>query len=234
MTDVADDGTRSLRSIGLFASLGEDDLARLSDSCRWRRYRRGDRIIEQGSESREVFFVVDGAVSIVNQGPSGREVAFATFRAGEHFGELAAIDGMPRSAGAIALSDSLLALLPSERFLRLLEDRGQVSLALLRELTVMVRTGDSRIMELSTLAAAQRVYAELLRMAVPDAAVPGQWVIRPLPPLREIASHVSTTRETVARAMSSLYPSGLIKRKGRNLYIMDRQRFEELVGSGSQ
>ena len=79
-----------------------------------------------------------------------------------------------------------------------------------------------------------RVYAELLRMAVPDAAVPGQWVIRPLPPLREIASHVSTTRETVARAMSSLYPSGLIKRKGRNLYIMDRQRFEELVGSGSQ
>ena len=56
---------------------------------------------------------------------------------------------------------------------------------------------------------------ESMRMAVPDAAVPSLWVVRPLPPLREIASRVSTTRETVARSLGQLYPTGLLRRKGR-------------------
>jgi DNA-binding GntR family transcriptional regulator len=61
--------------------------------------------------------------------------------------------------------------------------------------------------------------------------VPGLWVVRPLPPLREVASRVSTTRETVARALSQLYPTGLVTRKGRNLYLMDRDKLEQLVKS---
>jgi hypothetical protein len=95
----------------------------------------------------------------------------------------------------------------------------------------MVRAGDLRIMELSTLAASHRVYAELLRMAEPDAAVPGRWVVRPLPPLREIASRVSTTRETVARALGQLYRGGLARRRGRVLYLSDRDRLEAYVAA---
>ena len=95
----------------------------------------------------------------------------------------------------------------------------------------MVRASDVRIMELSTLAASARVYSELLRMAKPDAAVPGLWVVRPLPPMHEIASLTGTTRETVNRAISQLYPSGLLKRKGRNLFLMEREKLMEIVQS---
>jgi DNA-binding GntR family transcriptional regulator len=98
----------------------------------------------------------------------------------------------------------------------------------------MVRMGDVRIMELSTLAATQRVYAEILRMAKPDAAVPGRWVIHPLPPLREIASRISTTRETVARALSLLYPTGMVRRKGKSLYILDRDKLEKTLATLQQ
>ena len=224
---------RSLAGICLFEDLDPEVVKRLSEACRWRRYRRGERIIEQGSESREVLFIAEGAVSILGPSASGREVAFATLGVGSHLGELAAIDGEPRSASAVAQCDTLVAEMPSDRFLRLLQDDGRITLKLLRNLSYMIRSGDVRIMELSTLAATQRVYAELLRLAVPDAAVPGQWVVRPLPPLREIASHVSTTRETVARALGGLYPSGLLRRKGRNLYIMDRPAFEQLIGQRS-
>jgi DNA-binding GntR family transcriptional regulator len=59
--------------------------------------------------------------------------------------------------------------------------------------------------------------------------VPGLWVIRPLPPVREIASRVSTTRETAARALAHLYPTGLIRRKGRSLYLMDRDGLQEAI-----
>jgi DNA-binding GntR family transcriptional regulator len=68
-------------------------------------------------------------------------------------------------------------------------------------------------------------------MARPDTAVPGRWVVRPLPPLREIAGRVSTTRETVARALGQLYPSGLVKRSGRTLYITDREKLQAFVQS---
>jgi DNA-binding GntR family transcriptional regulator len=61
--------------------------------------------------------------------------------------------------------------------------------------------------------------------------VPGLWVIRPLPPVREIASRVSTTRETAARALGQLYPTGLIRRKGRSLYLMDREGLQEAINT---
>ena len=94
-----------------------------------------------------------------------------------------------------------------------------------------MREGDERILEVSSLAAINRIYGELLRLAEPDEAEPDLWVVKPLPPLRELASQAATTRELVSSALSRLYPSGLIRRKGDNLYIMDRAALEALVGA---
>lgn len=225
------DDTRTLAGIELFEDLEEADRRSLEAKCRWRRCTKGERILDYGSASREVFFVVRGTVKVVNASPSGREVAFATVETGDCFGELSAIDGRPRSASVIASEETLLAVLPSEAFVALLQSRAAIAFRLLLRLTEMVRAGDLRIMELSTLAASHRVYAELLRMAKPDPVVAGRWVIRPLPPLREIASRVSTTRETVARALGQLYPGGLVKRSGRALYITDREKLQAFVQS---
>ncbi len=222
---------KSLAAIVLFEKLDQEELRRLEERCRWRRYESGDLVLDAGSASREVFFIVQGSVNIVNYSLSGREVAFATLAAGQCFGELSAIDGQPRSASVVAKESSLLAVLESRIFLDLLQRRAEVTFQVLQQLVNMVRSGDQRIMELSTLVATHRVYAELLRMAEPDAAVPGLWVVRPLPPLREIASRVSTTRETVARALGHLYPTGLVRRKGRNLYLMDRVGLEKVIKS---
>jgi CRP-like cAMP-binding protein len=223
------EASRTLAGIRLFEDLDEAERRRLENRCTWRRYGAGETVLERGSESREVLFIVEGAVNILNFSLSGREVAYATLTAGECFGELAAIDAQPRSASVVAIEKTLAAVLASEEFLALLKERAEVTFKVLQRLTSMVRMGDVRIMELSTLAATQRVFAELLRMAKPDAAVPKLWVIHPLPPLREIASRISTTRETVARALSQLYPTGLIRRKGKSLYILDRDEFEAML-----
>jgi CRP-like cAMP-binding protein len=220
---------RTLAGIPLLEGLEAEEIARLERSCRWRRFREGERVLDSGGASRDVHFVVSGAVSIVNFSLSGREVTLATAKAGSYFGELAAIDNQPRSASVVAVEDSLIAALQPRPFLDLLQRRAEVTFRVLERLTEIIRQSDQRIMELSTLAATQRVYAELLRMAEPDAAVPGLWVIRPLPPLREVASRVSTTRETVARALAQLYPTGLARRKGRNLYLMDRDGLERAI-----
>ncbi len=185
--DVRVEASHTLAGVTLFEGLDEDERRRLESRCTWRRYSPGELVLERGSESREVLFIVTGSVDILNFSLTGREVAFARLLAGDCFGELAAIDGQPRSASVVAAEKTLVAVLPSEQFI------------------------------------------ELLRMARPDVAVPNLWVIHPLPPLREIASRISTTRETVARALSQLYPTGLARRKGKSLYIPDRDKFEETL-----
>ncbi len=225
---------RTLAGIGLFEGLDAAERCRLEHRCTWRRYGAGETVLDRGSESSEVLFIIDGAVKILNFSLSGRAVAYATLRAGECFGELAAIDGKPRSASVVATEETLVAVLTSQEFLAVLKEHAEVTVKVLQRLTSMVRMGDVRIMELSTLAATQRVYAEILRMAKPDAAMPGRWLIHPLPPLREIASRISTTRETVARALSKLYPTGLIRRSGKSLYILDRDAFERTLTSLEQ
>jgi len=228
---MAGDSARTLANIHIYEGLNEAELKRLDARCRWRRVKPGERLIDFGAESRDVYFVIEGAVSVVNFSASGREIAFATVEAGDLFGEISAIDEQPRSASVVAIGDTLIATLPAGTFIDLLKTNAEVSYRLVKRMSRVVRAGDIRIMELSTLAATQRVYAEVLRMAQPDAAVAGLWVVRPLPPLREIASRVSTTRETAARALSQVYATGLMRRKGRNLYLMDKAKLEEVVSA---
>jgi CRP-like cAMP-binding protein len=213
----------------LLDGVNADDLAVLESSCKWRRYQMGERVFERGSDGREVFFVVEGAVNVTSFAKTGREVTFAKAGAGDVVGELAAIDGGPRSASVVAVEDSLLAVLPSQVFVDLIKRNGEVALRLLVRLAAIIRTGDEKVLEISSLRATNLVYAHLLKVAVRDEAAADLWVVKPLPGLGEIASLCGTTRELVSSALNELYPSGLITRRGPNLYVMDREALEDIV-----
>jgi CRP-like cAMP-binding protein len=228
---AAPETSRRLGDFSLLEELGEPEKRALEQRCHKRTYARNETILDKGSQSREVFFVLRGSVSVITFSPAGREVTLAAVKTGDFFGELAAIDGQPRSASITAIEKTEIAIMPPDIFLDLMRSHAGIAFNLMQRLARMIRASGVRILELSTLQAAQRVYAELLRMAQPDVAVPGLWVVRPLPPMHEIASMTSTTRETVNRAISQLYDSGILKRKGRNLYIMDRTKLEEIVQS---
>ena len=65
-------------------------------------------------------------------------------------------------------------------------------------------------------------------VAKPDAAVSSPWSIYPMPTQADIAGRASTTRETVARVLGHLTNGGLVQRKGKTLYINDREKLAEL------
>ena len=223
---LGDGPIRSLADFPLFEGVDEAVLDRVQRTCRWRRYPAGETVIERNESGRETFFIAEGAVRVVTDGAQDRDVTFADMGPGAYFGELAAIDGLPRTAAVRVVEDALLAVMPHETFTRLLNDNGIVAFRLLVRLTQLVRHCDDRITALATLNAAQRVYAELLRLAVPDAAVAGLWILRPCPTEREIASRTGATRETVDRAIRQLRQNGVVRRKGSNLYLLDRARLE--------
>ncbi len=203
----------------------------LESQCSWRRYRLGERVFDHGSTGRDVYFVIDGSVSVINFSASGREVGFASAEAGGMFGEMAAIDGEARSASVVASADSWIAVLPPEQFIALLRQHADMTLALLRRLSVKVRQVGERVMEMVSLEAAGRVYAELLRRASPDPSIPELWVVENLPPLRELARSASVNRDEASRALSDLYPSGILRRKGEALYLTDRKALEEIIAT---
>lgn len=218
-----------LAQLHVLEGLSEKDLKRIARQCTWRRFAPDQQILDRDSTSTDVYFVIEGEVRIVNYSIAGREVQLAAFTPGDYFGDLAAIDGLPRSASVNAARDTLVAVISGDDFLAILERHGSAAIYVLRRLARIIRACDDRIMDLSTLSAYQRVYGEILRRAKPDKNVPGQWVVRPYPPEREIASRAGTTRETVARAVSQLRQSDIVIRKDRNLYIRNRAKIVELV-----
>ncbi|OUR76628.1 hypothetical protein A9Q83_13735 [Alphaproteobacteria bacterium 46_93_T64] len=218
-------------NIELFAALSVEERHAISVKCSWKTYSAGEQILEKSSTSRDVFFVADGSVNIVNYGVSGREVAYASVEAGQYFGELSAIDERPRSANVIANKKCLLASMSPESFTELLKDHPDVSIQVLRRLARIIRVNDDRILDLSTLGAVQRVCQELLRMAEPDPVTPNSWLIYPMPTQSTIASRVSTTRETVARVLGQLSHENLVLKKGKNLYLKDRAGIEEMISN---
>jgi CRP/FNR family transcriptional regulator, cyclic AMP receptor protein len=217
-----------LGEIKLLASLPAAELVALEQRCRWRRYHAGEQILDRDSATRDVLFISQGRIRVVNYAASGREIAFAVVEAGGHVGELSAIDGEGRSASLVAVNDCLIGSLSAEAFGALLERHATVAVTLLRHLSRIIRTGDERIAELSVLGAVPRVYRELLRLAEPDPSDASAWRIAELPTQQDIASRVGATRETVARALGQIITTGVVQRHGRTLLIRDREILEEL------
>jgi len=226
---VTDTMKRSLSDMKLVSGLTEEQRAPIEKACRWLRFTNQEQIIDKQSGAREIFFIVEGSVRIVNYSLSGREVTLDDLGPGNHFGDLAAIDGEPRSASVMALSDCLLAALPHDHLLGAMERHWSIAFAVMGSLTRIVRASTDRIMDLSTLGANNRVHAEILRRARESDAGDNTATITPIPVHSDIASRVSTTRETVARVLNDLARQSLVARTKESLVIQDLDRLERMV-----
>ncbi len=226
---MSEDNIAALAKMELLKGVSQDKLRALETACAWKRYDTGEQIIDRQSDTRDVFFVVEGTVRIAIYSLQGREVTLDDLSVGAQFGELAAIDAEPRSASVTAISPCYLAVLSHERFLKLCAEEAEVSLRLFRCLTHIVRTATDRIMDLSTLAANNRVHAEILRQAKLNMVNEDRAEISPIPVHGDIASRVSTTRETVARVMNDLARDGIVERQKKVLVVHGVELLEDMV-----
>jgi CRP/FNR family cyclic AMP-dependent transcriptional regulator len=221
----------TLGGISIFRELAPDAVAMLSRRCRWRRYGPSQTILQRHDDGRDVFFIVRGRVCAIHHSASGREVRFCDLPAGEIFGEFAAIDGEPRSADVISVTDTLIASMSMDLFWDVLREHQSVCAAILRRLTRIIRTHQRRVVEFSTLPVRSRVHAELLRLARISAPGPERTtaVIVPAPTHAEIASRISTHREAVTRELNELARAKLIEKRSSALIIQDIMALVDMV-----
>ena len=205
----------TLEKVGLLRSLDRKDREAFERRCQWRHARPKEWLLEQNDVGTDIYFLSSGVVRVLITPSPDREIILGDIEAGGYFGEMAAIDGQPRSAGILAITDATIALMSAGVFREILHKHPDVSEQLLKQLVARIRTLDQRVNEFSSMHVKNRIYAELLRRSRPDVHDQRQAIISPPPVHSDIAARVSTRREMVARELKSLERSGLMtKRRG--------------------
>ena len=215
------DDARTLRWIEGFKDLQPEEIRSISGLCRWKWYKPSQRIFLQNDPSHEVFFIVQGVVRITSYSVMGKEVSFRDLRTGECFGDLAAVDGLARSATAIAVSHAYLASMSSDAYWRTMMSHPTIAAACLKRLAGLVRGLSDRVIEYSLLPVPARIALELFRLAQRQLQGSRSAKIDPAPTHAEIASRVATHREAVTRELRQLANKGVIVQKGRKIVISD-------------
>lgn len=211
----------------------EDVRQILADNGRLVRVRKDHVLLAVGLPASDVYMVVEGALSVSLVSAQGRETVLRSIGPGEIFGELAAIDGEPRSADVVASQNSSLLVIPGKIFLALIAEQPVLSLWLARYLAHQVRYLTNRIYELSTMAVGTRLQAELLRLAsAPDPK--GAASIARIPTQAELAARIGTNRETVTREFTLLVRERLVIKDGRRIVIPSVSRLAERIKRFSQ
>jgi CRP-like cAMP-binding protein len=181
-----------------------------------RTYAKNESVVQKRLASAELYFLLSGRLKVVDFIQSGREIGFVFINPGMHFGELALIDGRPRSASIIATEPSVVIVLPKKQAQQLIFAVPHVSKKLLLQLTDTIRKDNEHIILLGSGSAYCRIYKLLIQQVE---QIEGECIIDHILTQHEMAMMTNTTRETVSRAISQLQNMGVVKREGKKLII---------------
>ena len=202
-------------------TLSPSDRETLNARMTLRSYDKGEMVISVAEGGRDVYFVLEGRAHALLYSSDGKAVDYREIGAGDMFGELAAIDGQPRSASVVAQDPTRIGRLSHAAFQDLVDNHRTFAWSLLTHLSTQVRDMTGRIFEYSTLVVRERLIRELIRLAGGDAIETGPAEIRPAPTHFDLAARISTHREAVSREMSAMAKQGLVVKRAGALYLHD-------------
>lgn len=214
--------TTVLRQVPLFGCLNDQELATLASMGTTKRYRKDEMVFLQGDEGKELFVLLQGKVRISVHDERGREVILEVLEAENFFGEMALLDGQPRSASAQISSEARVFVLSRDAFARFLGQTPAIAMRLLAALSQRIRHADEAIENLALLSVKGRLARLLASWATKGSETPGSQVHLKLPmPKSQVAQMLGTSRETVSRLMTEMSEEGLFAMTGSALDIHD-------------
>ncbi|MCB1420563.1 MAG: Crp/Fnr family transcriptional regulator [Notoacmeibacter sp.] len=197
---------------GLLACLDEETYEWLSSVWTPMRFMPDETIVDFEDATSDVYFIASGEVRAILQVAIGKEVILGEFGRGGIFGELAALDGEPRSASLTALVQTHVMRIPEGIFNELMARSPAFTHCLLKSLSQRTRDLTNRIAELSFLDTRHRLYNTLLRMSRTRDEKDAERIISPPVIHAVLAEHIGASREAVSREMSKLAKENLVSR----------------------
>lgn len=209
------------RANKLFRHMSRDEVQALSPQIEQLRYGKGEMIVQKRDQDGGIYLLLEGVLLANLYARSGREVGYRRILPGGYFGEIAAIDGLPRSVNIVALEDARLVRLPQRLVQRLFEESPHFMRALLEDMAALTRALTDRLFELTAVSVACRVDIEILRMASAAAGDSNEAVIHPCPTHAELAVLVGSQREPVTRELNRLASLAIIRQSGRTMKVLN-------------
>ncbi|WP_210183235.1 Crp/Fnr family transcriptional regulator [Methylobrevis pamukkalensis] len=166
MTDIAD----LLRAQSLFAGLDDPDIAAVAALARRRAWPAGTLLFQRGDAGREMILVTSGRVRLSLLSPEGRELTLRHAEAGSLFGEIAVLDGGPRSADATAAAETEGLVIAKADLDRLMAARPQIAAAVIRFLCGRLRETTEQFETVALYRLEARLARFLLGLARPQVA----------------------------------------------------------------
>lgn len=219
-----------LAGIPLFGALDQADLAELAARFQRRSVPAGRTLFFQGDRGAELFLLMSGSVRIVLAHPAGRDVTLALLSAGEFFGDMALLDGHPRSASAITVEACEVLVLHQADFYAVLDRSPGSVRRLLAFLSERLRRANERLQDVSLLTLRQRLAGLLRELALRHGESTEVGVLLP----REInhrflAETLSTSRESVTRDLAEFRRHGLVAQEGRRIRILNAEGLKRVL-----
>ncbi|MDD5724074.1 MAG: Crp/Fnr family transcriptional regulator [Syntrophales bacterium] len=219
-----------LQGVSLFQSLSHSDREVLAAALKHRSLKKGEALFRKGDEGTSLYIVRSGSVKIVFPSEMGDEVAAAVLSEGDFFGEMALLDGMPRSADVVALEPSELLALNQKDFLAFLKGNEGAILSIFSYLSMQLRRTDKLLEDSHFLNISTRFARRLVELAHKygrrrEAGKAVEIDLRLTQ--KDLASIVGTTRESINKELRVLREKGLVDTEGDTLQILDLERLEK-------
>ena len=224
----------SLARCALFAGLSPAILKVLEGASRVRQFRKGQVLCSEGDPGDSLIVLEGGQAKVCRFTIDGQEIVLKLVDAPSAFGELALIDGAPRSATIVATTPVTVRLIERTAFIDLVEREPELARGLLQTLAAMVRATNERLVDLQTLDVPARVTKWLLAHSVEQPPIVGSVVAFTMSQ-GELAAEIGATRVSVNRALRTFERWGTIKLERDRIVLRDPDSLREVVpGSGQR
>lgn len=215
----------------LFAKLSFHERQRIADDFQRQSYSAGETIFHQGDPGRVLYLIHSGQVRIFVNGIEGTETSVIICgRPGDIFGELAIIDGLPRSATAAAVTPAIVYTMQREQFRQHMRRTPQLALNFMQTLASRVRYNTGQLDSLASLTVSRRLARKLLELAQDYGQVEDDGVRIDTPLTQSnLASLVVATRESINKVLRQFRHQGLITTHNRHIIIHDAGALRTIV-----
>ena len=227
------DLVRLLGRFELFSELSETTLSALAASAHRRSWGAGGVIFQRGDEGDHMLAITEGRVRLSLGTAAGRELMLRQLGPWEVMGELAIIDGEPRSADAVAAEPSAAIVLPRARFLEIAGQRPDLGLAVARHLARIVRTTNLQMESIALYDLRMRLvrfFLFSLRQVYGDHP-PEEAVLHLHLSQSDLSAVLGASRPKLNQALQSLIAEGAVRREGPDITCLPR-RLRELAQLG--
>jgi CRP-like cAMP-binding protein len=225
------DVVEALGESEIFGALYEDELKALARLGTTARHPAGRILFERGDPGDSLMIVLEGRVKISSLSADGREIVLNFIDPGQVFGEIALLDGKPRTAGATTLEPSELFVLKRQAVLSFLEEKPLVAIRLIGVLCQKLRRTTQMLEDKILLNMAPRVARGLLRLAAEHGRRTAEGVLIDMKLSQsELGAYVGLSRENVNRQLSAWRDGGIVSLRGGRVLIHAPKDLEALAG----